>query len=199
MSLKTLSTQQIMNRIYKDIDGFEIPKDDEQHVRKSKGSPIYGEINYQSLNKLLTHLKLTSNDVLYDLGSGVGKVVIQAALASPVRSSVGVELSTARYQDALLALDNGASWDKKIHERCKFINADMLTVDLSSATVVYTCSTAFSLGFMKKVTDYLASFKHKFRLVTLQELPDSRHFELVDRIKLNMSWVRNTSVYMYRR
>lgn len=199
MKQKILSPQQIMNRIYQDIDGFEIPKSDEKQVRQSKGSPIYGEINHQSLNKLLDHLKLTSRDVFFDLGSGVGKVVLQTALVSPVKSCIGVELSTARHNDALNALENSRSWDKHLYQRVCLVNADMLTVDLRSATLIYTCSTAFSEGFMKKIVSYLATFTHPFRLVTLQDLPTTRHFKLTDKIKLNMSWVRNTPVYIYQR
>ena len=52
---------------------------------------------------------------------------------------------------------------------------------------------------MKKVADYLVSFTHQFRLVTLQDLPSHRHFKLIDQIKLNMSWVRNTPVNIYER
>lgn len=198
MHEKILSHQQIMNRIFYDIDGFEIPKNDEKNVRQSKGSPIYGEINFQSLKKLIDHLKLNNNDVFYDLGSGVGKVVIQTALTSPVKKSIGVELSLMRYQDAQKALTIAQHFDKTLLSRCNFVNADMLTVDLSDASVIYTCSTAFSEQFMKKITSYLASFKQPFRLVSLQDLPDTKHFTLTERLKLNMSWARNTPVYIYQ-
>ena len=60
--LQQLTLRQIMNRIYKDLGGFEIPREDEQVVRKSKGSPIYGEINYQALSILLDYLKLGPED-----------------------------------------------------------------------------------------------------------------------------------------
>lgn len=198
MQEKILSPQQIMNRIFHDIDGFDIPKNDEKKVRQSKGSPIYGEINFQSLNKLLNHLKLGNNDVFYDLGSGVGKVVIQTALTSPIKKSIGVELSLVRYEDAKKALKIATQFDQTLPSRCRFVNADMLTVDLSDASVVYTCSTAFSEQFMKKITSYLASFKQPFRLVSLQDLPDTKHFTLIERLKLNMSWARNTPVYIYQ-
>jgi hypothetical protein len=194
-----LTPRQIMNRIYKDICGFEIPKDDEQQVRKSKGSPVYGEINHISIAKLLEYLNLSKQDIFYDLGSGVGKVVVQTALFSDVKKAVGIELSEQRHRDAQMALDRAILWEPSIKKRCELKNADLMETDLSKATVVYTCSTAFSARFMNQVTKRLAKFTHDFRLVTLQDLPFSKNFLLVDTIYLNMSWIRHTPVYIYRR
>jgi hypothetical protein len=199
MTPQDLSTRQIMNRIFKDICGFKIPKDDEKEVRKSKGSPIYGEITHNSVDKLLNYLDLTSKDILYDLGSGVGKVVLHTALTTRVKKVCGIELSETRHNDAVLALEKAMAWAPHIYHRVEFKNDDLMKADLSSATVIYTCSTAFSLGFMKTLTDRLAKLSHKFRLVTLQDLPSERHFTLEDKIRLNMTWIRNTPVYIYRR
>lgn len=197
--METLSKRQIMNRIYKDISGFKIPKNDEQIVRKSKGSPVYGEINHQSMNKLLSSLKVGPKDVLFDLGSGVGKVVLYAALFTKIKKAVGIELSKTRHQEALLALDNAKLWANDIRSRCQLVNANLMDVDLSSATIIYTCSTAFSLSFMKDIVKRLALLKQPFRLVSLQDLPDDKHFHLVDKLNLDMSWIRNTPVYIYER
>ena len=194
-----LSQRQIMNRIYKDICGFEIPKQDEQKVRSSKGSPIYGEITVTSTNRLLSHLKLTNKDIFYDLGSGVGKVILFAGLFTPVKKAVGVELSKVRHQDSLLALDRAQAFDQSLTQRCLFKNANFMDLDLQKASIIYSCSTAFSLGFMSKLTARLAKFTHDFRLITLQDLPDERHFELVDLLRLDMSWQRATPVHIYRR
>jgi SAM-dependent methyltransferase len=193
-----LSARQIMNRIYKDICGFEIQKVDEQEVRKSNGSPVYGEINQQSLQKLFSLLDLTSHDVFFDLGSGVGKVILHAALFTPVKRAVGIELSKDRHQQALIALKKASFWAKHIHERCEFIHDNLMNVDLSSATVIYTCSTAFSIRFMKEMSERLAQLNHDFRFITLQDLPSEKNFVLIDKIRLDMSWVRKTPVYIYR-
>lgn len=194
-----LSQKQIMNRIYHEICGFEIPKTDERKVRGSKGSPIYGEITVTSTAKLFDALKINEKDVLYDLGSGVGKVVLYAGLFTKVKQAIGIELSEARHQDSLRALLRASDVKKNLDNRCQFHNADLLTIDLSKASVVYTCSTAFSREFMRTVTAFLGEFTHDFRLVSLQDLPNQRHFELIDVIKLDMSWQRKTPVHIYRR
>jgi len=199
MGQESLTLRQVMNRIYRDICGFEIPKIEEAAIRKSKGSPIYGEITYASLTKLFNYLEISENDIVYDLGSGVGKVVIYTALCTKVGRAIGIELSESRHRDAVKALSEAQQINNKLLGRCEFINDDLTTVDLSRASVIYTCSTAFSLGFMKKVTARLSTLSHEFRLVTLQELPEAKPFKLIDKLRLDMSWVRQTPVYIYRR
>lgn len=194
-----LSPRQIMNRIYQDICGFEIPKGDEIAVKKSKGSPTYGEITIGSTDRLFRALDLTKRDVFYDLGSGVGKVILYAGLFTSVRQAVGIELSKMRHQDSVMALARAAQFEGNLPNRCEFLNDDLLNVDLSSASVIYTCSTAFSVAFMRKLTAHLGKFTHDFKLVTLQDLPNERHFTMMDKLKLDMSWQRNTPVYIYRR
>lgn len=194
-----LSQRQIMNRIYKDISGFEIPKKDEQHVKQSAGSPVYGEITMSSIDKLIDHLRMGPKDVFFDLGSGVGKVVIQVAANSKVKKAVGIELSKTRHRDALTAYKNALEYLPKINKRCEFICGDLLDANLKAATVIYTCSTAFSQKFMVEVAKMLLKYKHPFLLITLQDLPRLKGFRELEGMKLNMSWMRNTSVHFYER
>jgi hypothetical protein len=194
-----LSQRQIINRVYQDICGFEISKTDAAKVKSSHGSPVYGEITVTSTNKLFSHLKIGKNDVLYDLGSGVGKVIIFAGLFTPVKKAIGVELSKMRHRDSLCALERAKAYDKKLPARCHFENTNFLKMDLSKASIIYSCSTAFSIAFMRTLTARLAQFTHDFRFVTLQDLPDETHFELEDIIRLDMSWQRATPVHIYRR
>ena len=194
-----LTLRQIMNRIYKDLGGFEIPREDEQAVRKSKGSPIYGEINQQALNILLSYLKLGPKDIFFDLGSGVGKVIMQTVLSTPVGRAMGVELSSARFEEALTALKRAQDFEPLVPKRLKFLNEDLLTTDLSKATVIYTCSTAFSQAFMNKLTARLAEYRQPFRLVSLQELPERSEFKHLETLKLDMSWTRKSPVHIYKR
>lgn len=194
-----LSERQIMNRIYKDICGFEIPKPDEKTVKSSKGSPVYGEITLTSTGRLFEYLRLNNKDVLFDLGSGVGKLILYAGLFTPVKKAIGVELSHQRHNDSLEALKRAHDFNTRLKERCHFEKADFMGIDISRASVIYTCSTAFSVDFMRKLTARLGEFDHDFRLVSLQDLPNERHFQMVDILRLDMSWQRATPVYIYQR
>jgi SAM-dependent methyltransferase len=80
---------------------------------------------------------VTANDVVYDLGSGDGRIVIRAAQKAGARG-VGIEIDPALVkrarENARLAF---------VHERVTFIEGDLFQTDLSNASVVslYLLST----------------------------------------------------------
>jgi cyclopropane fatty-acyl-phospholipid synthase-like methyltransferase len=73
---------------------------------------------------------VTANDVVYDLGSGDGRIVIAAAKEFGARG-VGIELDAKLVQDSRdLAFKAGVS------DRVTFLWQDIFEADLSPATVV---------------------------------------------------------------
>jgi precorrin-6B methylase 2 len=69
-------------------------------------------------------------DVVYDLGSGEGEIVIEAARRYGVRA-VGVELDAERMQNAAR---NAAA--AGVSDRVTFVEGDLFEVDIGEATVV---------------------------------------------------------------
>jgi hypothetical protein len=60
----------------------------------------YGEITPAGFRALARRVGLGAQDVFVDLGSGVGRAVVQAALENGVRRSAGVELAASRHERA---------------------------------------------------------------------------------------------------
>jgi cyclopropane fatty-acyl-phospholipid synthase-like methyltransferase len=79
---------------------------------------------------MLELARVTSSDVVYDLGSGEGEIVIEAARHYGVRA-VGVELDGERIESAH---KNAAA--AGVTDRVTFIERDLFEVDISEATVV---------------------------------------------------------------
>ncbi|AWV06270.1 SAM-dependent methyltransferase [Marilutibacter maris] len=71
-----------------------------------------------------------ADDVVYDLGSGDGRIPITAARRWGTRG-VGVEIHPLRIREANLAAHRAG-----VAEQVTFIEADLFEIDLSSATVV---------------------------------------------------------------
>lgn len=188
-----------VRRIYRPLDGFAIPREDVRAVERSRGSATYGELMPTATVRLLEQLKLTRADRFYDLGAGVGKVVLLAALTTPVARAVGIELSRRRVELGNQALARARAERVPGAGRAELLEADMLRCDLDDATVVYTCSTAFSSAFMRKLVRRLAALPKLRMLVSLQELDDQRWFELVASPRLDASWKRGTKVHVYER
>jgi SAM-dependent methyltransferase len=84
----------------------------------------------QSLvDTMLDVAKVTPQDLVMDLGSGDGAIVIAAAKRGA--RAIGIE-----YNPELVLLSRNAAAAQRVGERATFVQADLFTVDLSNATVV---------------------------------------------------------------
>ena len=73
---------------------------------------------------------VTPSDVVYDLGSGDGRLLF-VAIEKGAGRAVGVELDPKPLQKAMKSAKK-----KRLEDRVSFIQGDVMDVDLSSATVV---------------------------------------------------------------
>jgi tRNA G37 N-methylase Trm5 len=80
--------------------------------------------------EMLKAANVTKNDVLYDLGSGDGRIVITAAQKFGARG-VGIDLDPIRIREAEENAKTAGVTDK-----VKFINGDIFDADIRAATVV---------------------------------------------------------------
>ena len=189
--------RKLIRQLYREVDVFEIPREEELIVVGTKGSPVYGELTPAATGHLLNYLELGETDVFYDLGSGSGKVVLQAALTTPARKCVGIELAETRVAQARRVLAVARQRGLLKAKACGFRHEDILTTYLQDATVIYTCSTAFSHRFMNLVASRVAGLGRTLKFVTLQELDPDRRFIEEHTLRLDVSWTRRTPVYVY--
>jgi SAM-dependent methyltransferase len=79
---------------------------------------------------MLRLAQVTPDDVVYDLGSGDGRIVIQAAREYGARG-VGIEL-----EPPLIQIARHMAREAGVADRVTFIESDFFTADISEATVV---------------------------------------------------------------
>ena len=82
------------------------------------------------VDAMLKLAKVTKNDVIYDLGSGDGRIPITAAKTYGARG-VGIDIDPQRIKEATENLKTSG-----VGDRVKFLNQDLFTTDISEATVV---------------------------------------------------------------
>ena len=80
--------------------------------------------------EMLELARVTRDDVVYDLGSGDGRIVIHAAQKYGARG-VGVEIDPR-----LVEASREVAREAQVSERVSFIQGDLFTADISEATVV---------------------------------------------------------------
>jgi len=184
--------------LYRDLDGYDVTDEEEEIVLRHRSSPLYGEITPGAVARLLEYLQLGPEDALYDLGSGVGKVVVQAAMTHELRAAVGVELVERRFTMAQEALRRARGRGFLKTKDVRFLRGDFMRADLNGATVVYTCSTAFPVPLMLRMAQRLYRYPSIRCLVTVQDLDDNPWFYEDDVLRLDMTWRRRARVYVYR-
>ncbi|KAG2429920.1 hypothetical protein HXX76_010700 [Chlamydomonas incerta] len=98
---------QVLDTIYDELEevfmskrGFIIPRKEAALVDATGGSATYGEITGDGVRQFLAHVPLQPDDVLVDLGSGLGRLVLQMAASARLRRCVGLELSACRHEQA---------------------------------------------------------------------------------------------------
>jgi predicted RNA methylase len=90
----------------------------------------YTPTRHAIADAMLQMAQVTRNDVVYDLGSGDGRIPIIAAQKYGARG-IGIEIDPG-----LVEVSKMNARDAGVTDRVTFITGDLFTADLSSATVV---------------------------------------------------------------
>lgn len=189
----------------------------------------YGEITPVGIRQLgramgIDDIEHHQPSYFIDLGSGVGKLVVQAYLEWPqVIHSVGVELAKSRVgrareawtamvasgeadglRQAAVALawkSNASSINSTsdVSSGVHFIEGDMFEVDVSKATHVYIASLCFDDVILGRLADKLSSEASNLLVaVSLRRFPDGlAGFHIKARPQIEMSWTKGSSIPAY--
>lgn len=143
--------EQILNEIYNQTPYLEYKNKTEF---KKEYSATYGEVTKQSTNGIVNHFKKHFNQdtVFYDLGCGLGKMVIHIGIQYNPKKSCGIELSKERIKGANDLKEKYC----KDNNNISFIEGDFFDNDFSDATVVYLDDTAMSDEVTQKIIDNLS-------------------------------------------
>lgn len=91
---------------------------------------IYVPTPVAVVDKMLELANVQANDLIYDLGSGDGRIVIAAAQKYGARG-IGIEIDPKRIQAA-----NENAKKAGVSDRVQFLQQDLFQTDFSNATVV---------------------------------------------------------------
>lgn len=83
------------------------------------------------VDRMLQIAKVNSNDVVYDLGSGDGRIPITAVRQFKAQRAVGIDINPERVSEA-----NQNAQQANVTDRVQFRQQDLFQTDLRDATVV---------------------------------------------------------------
>jgi len=191
-----------VNRFYEGISGFAADGagPDGRKLRPSRAR-VYGELTPVGTRKLIAATRLSADDVFVDLGSGVGKVVLQVALAVPGVRCIGIEIDGDRHASACKALRRAEACGALEPGRCVLLHGDMRRADLGTATVLFAHSTCFPAAMLGSVARRIAAQERKVTLVTTSKLSAraARLLAFAGSRACQLSWDRHHRIHLYRR
>lgn len=92
---------------------------------------IYLPTPHQVVTAMLKMANVGPGDVVYDLGSGDGRIVIAAVKEFGAARGTGIDINPVRINEA-----NENAQRAKVNDRVRFLNQDLFDTNLSEATVV---------------------------------------------------------------
>ena len=142
--------EEILNEIYEQIPYLEYRNKTDF---KGEHNELYGELTRKGVDGVVNHFKqyFNKDTVFYDLGCGLGKMVLHIGLQYTPKKSCGIELSKERLKCANDLKEKHCKDNKII----SFIEGDFFVNDLNDATIVYVDNTAMSHDMTKKIIDKL--------------------------------------------
>jgi predicted O-methyltransferase YrrM len=84
------------------------------------------------VNAMLKVAKVGKNDIVFDLGSGDGRIPITAVKEFGAARATGIDIDPQRIKEATANLAKSGITDNRV----RFLNQDLFTTDISEATVV---------------------------------------------------------------
>jgi len=109
-----------------------------KNVTSGEGASLYGELCREGAETILSRLNLEGlldhKTILYDLGSGLGRLIMHACIKYPI-SATGIEFSKERYKYSIELC-------KKLNiTNASFINDDYFKCDITNATLIFIDDT----------------------------------------------------------
>jgi histone methylation protein DOT1 len=126
----------------------------------------YVPVNWRHLRRVLTPASVSDKDVFIDLGSGMGRAVLEAAASYPFARVIGVELAEELHQ---IARQNLANMSRQL--RCAKV--DLIAADLreyqlpDDVTVVYVFNSIRGSIFARMLDEISASQRRNPRPMRL--------------------------------
>lgn len=209
----------IVNDKMRNLQANSVSRDSEKEEKPYKPA-TYGEITTIGARQLYFHMGLkggfyhncpennSSGKIVFcDMGSGVGRFVMQTYMEIPrVSKSLGIELAPLRHQHALTAWDQIHSRAESIRKEIicqnggevfsdatvEFVQADFLEADLTEVTHMYISSLCFTEDMMYELAAKLEHGAPNLQCVaTLRAFPkqfekkgilDRKNYEVVHKL-----------------
>ncbi|MFT4554083.1 MAG: hypothetical protein ACI9S8_002728 [Chlamydiales bacterium] len=201
--MKIHLVKEIIEDLYEDCKGSVISSKQRtrENIENDKNL-VYGEISIESIAGLLEYVKPKENEIFYDLGSGIGKMLLTVALLSELKEVKGIEVlgdmhACAEDKIKIFQEEIRPQYDEQwTFPRIENFNDNIENFDFSEADIVYACATCFEPELMDVISRKMLSLRKGSRVVTVTRELTCEGFKTICDLKFAMSWgTSRTLVY----
>ena len=194
-------THKHIKRIYGGMSGYM----NDTSAYDSKFALTYGEVTVDGIKQLSAifhriHPITTypvARRVFYDLGSGIGKIVITMASLVPSLISKGVELVNERHNMAMTAYRNIK--EHSIRSRVELIHGSFLDRSLSDAAWIYISNLCFSSEINDQISEKLGKELQEHALIVCSKPLTHPSLQLIQQTTLAQTWQTESAVFVYEK
>lgn len=168
----------------------------------STGGPVYtshgltyGEMTETGVKQMLEGLD-TNDKIFYDLGSGFGRVVINALRNHNFAKTIGVEIVPDRNGCALQARNKLPDSEKN---RIEFVEGDILQRDISDADIIWISNLCFEKDLMDKTTNKLAAETKPDTVIFCSQAFNHPSLQDAGKKSVEMTWSAKSDIYQYKK
>lgn len=161
------------------------------NAHKNNIAEVYGEVIASGVDKLIANYPFTTNDVFYDWGSGLGKIVLQVFMMTEVRAAKGIEIvpDLHRYaQSALEQMKIDLPGFFSAGRQLEFIEGSFLDVPVQDATIVLTGSPCFPSHLISQIGQRIEETPSIHTVFTLRPFLNLKRLTFKHAIKVQCSW-----------
>jgi len=190
-----------ISRLYMNHNGYTV---DTLNL-EGEHSTTYGEVKessipilYEIFNKYAPISKISlAYRNFYDLGSGIGKLVIGMCYLNSTLKGTGIEIVPDRVQIANTVLQNirTPSIKNRVENLCISMLSD--SINYSDACWIFISNLTMSEEHDIKVFDKLAKEVKKGCVIICSKSTENPAFKEVNNVTLPMTWSNESTVYVY--
>lgn len=198
--ISALYAKTLFNHLYTHIDGYHLAGRAQGKLDGSSECLLYGEVPFDTWQKIVGRISPKKDAVFFDLGSGVGKVVLQSHLLFDFKKSIGVELLPDLHDKAI---EVQKTFEKIIKPQIKnslenrelvFQKGNILDVDLREADfILIPHPFKKEEDFMQLEENFLQQLKPKTKIVSLIRNLRSQAFKELGFENYEFSWGKSTA------
>lgn len=171
------------------------------HTRQKENiAETYGEILYESVNKLFSFYSPHKQDIFIDFGSGLGKLVIQTFLNTEAKQVIGIEIIPELHQQSLFAATRvQAELPEFFAENRKltFLLGDFFDFSFDTATIALISSPCFDQHMLHKLGNLINDTPSIHTVFSLRPITTLTRLTFKRTIRIEGSW--DTALcYVYR-